>query len=62
MKQPESFEVNRKEELVCKLNRSTYGLKRSPRCWNTVMDNKLNKMGFVQTTGDPCIMIRHLSW
>ena len=57
MKQPEGFEVKGKEELVCKLNRSIYALKQSPRCWNTVQDNKLKKMGFVQTTGDPCVYI-----
>ena len=55
MKQPEGFEVNGKGELECKLNRSIYGLKQSPRCWNTVLDNKLKKMGFVQTTGDPWV-------
>lgn len=55
MKQPEGFEVNGKGELECKLNRSIYGLKQSPRCWDTVLDNKLKKMGFVQTTGDPWV-------
>lgn len=55
MKQPEGFAVRGKEHLVCKLNRSIYGLKQSPRCWNAVLDDKLKRMGFAQTTGDPCI-------
>ncbi len=55
MQQPEGFVVKGKEHLVCKLNRSIYGLKQSPRCWNIVLDEQLKKMGFVQTTGDPCI-------
>ena len=32
MKQPEGFIAKGKEHLVCKLNRSIYGLKQSPRC------------------------------
>jgi len=55
MKQPEGFVVKGKEHLVCKLNRSIYGLKQSPRCWNAVLDDKLKGIGFAQTTGDPCI-------
>lgn len=55
MQQPEGFVVKRKEHLVCKLNRSIYGLKQSPRCWNIILDEQLKKIGFVQTTADPCI-------
>ena len=53
--QPEGFAVKGKENLVCKLNRSIYGLKQSPRYWNAVLDDKLKEMGFAQTTGDTCI-------
>ena len=55
MEQPEGFVVLGKEHLVCRLKRSIYGLKQSPRCWNTVLDSHLKKMGFVQTTTDPCV-------
>jgi len=34
MKQPEGYVVKGKEGLVCKLRKS-YGLKQSPRCWNS---------------------------
>lgn len=44
-----------KENLVCKLERSIYGLKQSPRCWNYVLNKKPEEVGFVQTSGDPCI-------
>ena len=50
MKQPEG-----KDHLVCKLNKSIYGLKQSPRCWNAVLDDQLRKIGFHQSTSDPCI-------
>ena len=32
MRQPDGFVVEGKENLVCKLKRSLYGLKQSPRC------------------------------
>lgn len=49
MKQPESFVTKGQEHLVCRLKRSIYGLKQSSRCWNSVLDKRLKKMGFVQT-------------
>ena len=36
MKQPEGFIEKGKENLVCKLKHSIYGLKQSPRCWNII--------------------------
>ena len=47
MKQPEGFIVKGKEDFVCKLKLSIYGLKQSPRCWNSALDNHLKGMGFV---------------
>ena len=55
MKQPEGFTDRGQEHLVCRLKRSIYGLKQSPRCWNLTLDTQLKKMGFVQSTSDPCI-------
>ena len=55
MKQPEGFIEPGKENLVCKLKHSLYGLKQSSRCWNSVLDIQLKKMGFKQSSNDPCI-------
>ena len=55
MKQPEGYTVKGKEDLVCRLKKSIYGLKQSPRCWNSALDSHLKKMGFIQTNGDPCL-------
>ena len=57
MKQPEGYIERDKERLVCKLKRSIYGLKQSPRCWNSMLNSHLKRMGFVQSTGYPCLYI-----
>ena len=57
MKQPEGFITKGQEHLVCKLKRSIYGLKQSPRCWNSALDCYLKRIGFVQATSDPCLYI-----
>ena len=49
MRQPEGFITEGQEHLVCKLKRSIYGLKQSPRCWNHTLHNQLTEMGLVQT-------------
>ncbi len=55
MKQPKGFVAEGEEHLVCKLKKSIYGLKQSSRCWNTALDYHLKeKMGFSQSTSDPC--------
>ena len=55
MRQPEGYEVKGKEHQVCKLHRSIYGLKQSPRCWNHVLDEYLH-----QTFSDPCFYVSTL--
>ena len=52
MEQPEGYREN---NLVCKLKRSLYGLKQSPRCWNVVLDEHLQSIGFKQHQEDPCL-------
>ena len=57
MKQPEGFEIKGEEHLVCRLKRRIYGTKQSSKCWNSVLDERLKKMGFAQTNSDPCIYV-----
>ena len=54
MRQPESYVDPGKEHLVCRLKRSIYSLKQSPRCWNHALDSCLKEMGFRQTSSNPC--------
>ena len=60
MKQPEVFIEKDKDILVCKLRKSIYGLKQSARCWNTELNKQIKKMGFNQSSSDPCIYVRDL--
>jgi len=45
--------------MVCKLKKSIYGLKQSPRCWNQALDKDLKKIGFKPSTNDACIYTLH---
>ena len=55
MRPPEGFLEQGQEGLVCRLKKSIYGLKQSPRCWNTVLDKRLKEMGFEPLSSDQCI-------
>ena len=57
--QPEGFTVSGKEHLVCKLNKSLYGLKQSPKCWNDELDKYLRALNFKQLDSDPCMYINN---
>ncbi|CAB4041487.1 Hypothetical predicted protein [Paramuricea clavata] len=60
MEQPEGFEEHGEngEKLVCKLNKSLYGLKQSGRNWNNLLHENLQKEGFTQSQADPCVYVR----
>lgn len=57
MRQPKGFVENGKEKMVCRLKRSIYGLKQSPRCWNSTLDDQLKQIGFIQSKSDPCVYV-----
>ena len=58
MCQPEGFVVEGKEELVCHLHRSLYGLKQSPRCPNKELSCHLFDSGFQQSITDQCVFFQ----
>ena len=55
MKQPEGFIVKGKNELVCKLKKSLYHLKQSPRMWYQNFDTYIIGLGFVRRKVDQCV-------
>lgn len=60
MEQPEGFETKSKtgEHLVCKLNKSLYGLKQAGRNWNMLLHEHLTENGFIQNDADHCVYSR----
>lgn len=44
---------------VCLLQKSLYGLKQSPRCWNQKLSGILKKLNFKQTQADNCLYSWH---
>ncbi len=55
MQQPQGYRDKKQPSSVCRLKKSLYGLKQSPRAWNTVLHEHLLKMGFRQATSDTCV-------
>lgn len=56
MQQPEGYED--RTDRVCKLNRSLYGLKQSPRNWNARFNEFLESEGFSVVPEDACVYVR----
>jgi hypothetical protein len=58
MKQPEGFMVKGKKELVCRLKKSLYGLKQSPRMWYQKFDTYIRGLGFTRSKEDHCVYFK----
>jgi len=58
MKQLEGCVVNGKRELVCKLKKSLYGLKRSPRMWYQKFDTFIQRLGFTRSKAYHCVYFK----
>lgn len=56
MTQPEGFE--RGKQLVCRLNRSLYGLKQASRAWNARFHSFVERLGFRRSSSDPCLYVK----
>jgi len=55
MKQPEGFSSSSGEHLVCKLNKSLYGLKQASRQWYLKFHGIISSFGFDENPMDQCI-------
>jgi hypothetical protein len=59
--QPEGFMVHGKENFVCKLKKSLYGLKKSPRQWYKRFDSFMISNGFKKSRYDRCVYIKFVN-
>ncbi|KAH9721062.1 Integrase catalytic domain-containing protein [Citrus sinensis] len=60
MIQPCGFRVARKENHVCRLIKSLYGLKQSPRLWYKRFDQFIQGQKFTRSEHDHCVYFRRL--
>jgi hypothetical protein len=53
LEQPYGFVIHEKESHVCRLKKSMYGLKQTPRAWYENNDGYLMSLGFSKSFVDP---------
>jgi len=61
MKQPQGFEIKGKEDHVCLLKKSLYGLKQSSRQWYKRFDSFMLSHGYFRSMYDSCVYFRKLN-
>ena len=61
MKQPPSFVAQWESGLVCKLRRSLYGLKQSPRTWFSRFSSVVQEFGMIRSAIDHSIFYHYSS-
>ena len=59
MRIPPRFETKDKKRKVCKLNKSLYGLKQSPRAWFKRFSITLNRLSYKQGQTDHTLFTKH---
>ncbi len=57
MKEPQGFMHQGGEHLVCKLHKSLYDLKQSPRAWNQKFDAFFKSIEFMKNEVDPSVYV-----
>ena len=57
MKIPEGLVIEEAsgKSNVCRMRKSLYGLRQTPRCWNRKFSTFIEKFNFVQSDADHCI-------
>uniref|UniRef100_A0A1J3IJ96 Retrovirus-related Pol polyprotein from transposon TNT 1-94 n=1 Tax=Noccaea caerulescens TaxID=107243 RepID=A0A1J3IJ96_NOCCA len=55
MEQPEGYVDKKHPDKVCLLKRSLYGLKQSPRQWNSRFDDFMQSSGYLRSEYDSCV-------
>ncbi|KAM1728894.1 hypothetical protein ACFX12_019354 [Malus domestica] len=58
MKLPPGHPQSNNPEMVCKLHKSIYGLKQSPRAWYAKLSHVLERVGFCRNNVDSFLFVR----
>ena len=61
MEQPPGFVAQEESGLVCRLRRSLYGLKQSPRAWFGRFSSVVQEFGMLRSTAGPLVFYHHNS-
>ena len=61
MEQPPGFVAPGESRLVCRLRRSLYGLKQSPRAWFSRFSSVVKQFGMTRSTADHSVFYHHTS-
>ncbi|PRQ56600.1 putative RNA-directed DNA polymerase [Rosa chinensis] len=56
---PPGYGTSSKEQVVCKLQKSLYGLKQSPRAWFGWFTKFMKKIGYRQSNSDHTLFLKH---
>src|SRR6266540_7503216 len=59
MERPDGFVVKGQESKVCRLLKSLYSLKQTPKQWHEKFDVTLTSAGFAINETDRCVYYRH---
>jgi hypothetical protein len=60
MQQPQGYEVKGKENLVCRLNKILYGIKKDPRKWFLKFDRFMTEKGYSRCHSYHCVYFKRL--
>ena len=58
MEQPEGFKVDGKENFMCKLRKSLYGLKQARRQWYNKLESVMEEKDYKKTSSDHCVFVK----
>jgi hypothetical protein len=61
MEQPEGFVQNRSKKFVCRLNKSLYGMRQSPRQWYKKFDFFVVSRNYTRSEYDHCVYFKKLN-
>ena len=58
MEQPEGYKEKGKQHMVCRLNKTIYGVKQAPNEWNNEINGSIVSLGFSRCVSDTCVYVR----